>query len=224
MRRTSSQVALAAVLLLLGFLVVVQARSQSADNSLNGLSVQELGELVANLTTRNNQLREEIRRLETQREGVATAVERGDTSAAQIRNDLNRILGWSGVLGVTGSGVTVTVEGPLPGDAVELLINELRNAGAEAVSIGDIRVVPGVVVTGPAGNLVVTGIPLADPIELRAIGDGETLSGSLTRAGGPIAQLAASYPDAVVTVNAAPSVSVPATDRDLTPELAAPRL
>lgn len=101
MRRRSSQAAMAAVLLLLGFLVVVQARSQSADNGLSGLSVQELGELVGNLTTRNNQLRDEIRGLEAQKSGVAGAVARGDTSAAQIRNDLNRILGWSGALAVT---------------------------------------------------------------------------------------------------------------------------
>jgi uncharacterized protein YlxW (UPF0749 family) len=224
MRRRSSQLAVGAVLLLLGFLVVVQARFQATDSALSGLSVQELGELVGNLTTRNNQLREEIRGLESQRSQVAAAVARGDTSAAQIRNDLNRILGWSGVLGVTGTGVTVNVDGPLPGDEVETLINELRNAGAEAVSIGEIRVVPGVVVSGAGGSLVVAGVPLADPLEIRAIGNAETLSGSLTRAGGPIAQLAASYPEVAIGVTAEQRVSVPPTDRDLAPRLGKPRL
>ena len=63
MRRWSSRIAVGCVLFVLGFLVVVQLRSQAADQGLNGLSVQELTELVANLTTRNNQLREEIRTL-----------------------------------------------------------------------------------------------------------------------------------------------------------------
>jgi uncharacterized protein YlxW (UPF0749 family) len=213
-----------AVLLILGFLVVVQLRSQAADQGLAGLSVQELTELVANVTTRNNQLRDEIRSLEQQREAVGSAVMRGDTSAVQIRTDLNRIRGWSGALGVSGAGVTVSIEGPLPGDAVELLLNELRNAGAEAIAIGAIRIVPGVVVSGPGGSLIVSGIPLADPLEIMAIGRSESLAGSLARAGGPIAQLSARFPDVRVTVNNADLVEIPPTDRDLDPVLGRPRL
>jgi uncharacterized protein YlxW (UPF0749 family) len=224
MRRTSGRVAVALVLALLGFLVVAQLRSQAGGERLNGLSVQELGELVANLTTRNNQLRDEIGVLERQRDAVSSAVERGDTSAVQIRTDLSRVLGWSGVLGVTGAGVRVDLAGKLPGYAVGELLNELRNAGAEAISIGTIRVVSGVVVTGPAGSLMVTGIPLADPLEILAVGQPETLSGSLTRAGGPIAQLAARFPEVVITVNTADKVSLPPTDRDLGPRLGHPRL
>jgi uncharacterized protein YlxW (UPF0749 family) len=224
MRRTSGRLAVTAVLVLLGFLVVVQLRSQAANEGLSGLSVQELGELVANLTTRNDQLRDEIHTLESQRDGVAGAVERGGTSALQIRTDLNRVLGWSGALPVTGSGVRVSIQGPLPGSALNELLNELRNAGAEALAIGTIRVVPGVVATGPAGSVVVTGIPLADPLEVLAMGQSEVLSGSLTRAGGLIAQLAARYPDVVITVSVADRMTLPATDRDLNPQLAKPRL
>jgi uncharacterized protein YlxW (UPF0749 family) len=212
------------VLILLGFLVVVQLRSQAADQGLAASSVQDLTELVANVTTRNNQLREEVRSLERQQEAVTAALERGDTSAVQMRTDLNRILGWSGALGVTGAGVRVVVEGPLPGDAVEQLLNELRNAGAEAISIGATRIVPGVVVSGPAGSLVVSGIPLADPLEILATGQPEALAGSLVRTGGPIAQLAARYPDVSITVNDADVVRIPPTDRDLDPVLGRPRL
>lgn len=224
MRRGSGRLAMSVVLIVLGFLVVVQLRSQAANQGLATLSVQELTELVANVTTRNNQLREEIRSLEQQRESVATAVERGDTSAVQIRTDLRRVLGWSGALGVSGAGVRVVVEGSLPGDAIEQLLNELRNAGAEAISIGAIRVVPGVIVSGPADSRVVSGIPLADPIEILAIGQPESLAGSLARAGGPIAQLSARFPDVGITVNDADSVEVPPTERDLYPVLGSPRL
>jgi uncharacterized protein YlxW (UPF0749 family) len=224
MRHWSGRLAVGAVLLILGFLVVVQARSQATDQALAGLSVQELTELVATVTTRNNQLREEIRSLERQRESVAAAVARGDTSVVQIRSDLNRILGWSGALGVSGAGVRVSVNGALPGDAVEQLLNELRNAGAEALSIGTIRIVPGVVVAGPADALMVGGTPLAGRLEILAIGQPESLAGSLARAGGPIAQLSARYPDVTVTVNDADLVEIPPTDRDLGPVLGRPRL
>ena len=224
MRRGSGRLAVGAVLLILGFLVVAQLRSQAADQGLAALSVQDLTELVANLTTRNNQLREEIQTLERQKASVASSVDRGDTSAGQIRTDLNRTLGWSGALGVTGAGVRVTVDGAVPGDAVEQLLNELRNAGAEAISIGAIRIVPGVVVAGPAASLQVAGVPVAGPVEILAVGAPDALAGSLARAGGPIAQLSARYPDVTITVNDADLIAIPPTDRDLNPVLGHPRL
>jgi len=224
MRRRPAQLALTAVLFVLGVLAVAQFNGQGAGQGLSELSVSDLTELVANVTTRNNQLRDEIATLERQRETIAGAVQRGDTSSAQIRSDLNRVLGWSGVLPVTGAGVRVTVSGPIPGDAVELLLNELRNAGSEAVAIGGVRIVPGVVATGPAGAVVVRGAPLGDPVVLTAVGQPQVLAGSVGRAGGPIAQLSARFPDVVISVVAVDLVTVPATDRDLTPELGRPRL
>ncbi len=224
MRNSSGRLVMGAVLFLLGFLVVVQARSQSTDQGLAALSVQDLTELVANVTTRNNELRDEIRTLEIQRETIQQAVQRGDTSAVQVRADLNRIEGWSGAMAVVGSGVQVTIAGPVPGDAIELLLNELRNAGAEAIAIGDTRVVAGVVATGPAGDVVVGGRPLDNPVNLVAIGQPQTLAGSLTRAGGPIAQLAARFPDVTIAVTAEDEVSAPATDRSLVPVLGHPKL
>jgi uncharacterized protein YlxW (UPF0749 family) len=222
--RATGRIALTFVLLLLGFLVVVQLRSQAASEGLNNLTVQELGELVGNLTTRNDQLRQEVANLERQRDGVASAVERGDTSAAQVRSDLGRVLAWSGALGVSGTGVRVTVTGSLPGAAVEELLNELRNAGAEAISIGSIRIVPGVVVSGAGGSLMVAGVPLSDTIEILAIGQPDILAGSLTRSGGPIAQLGARYPDTLINVSAVDLLEIPPTNRDLSPSLGRPSL
>lgn len=224
MRRSSSRLAVGVVLFVLGFLVVVQLRSQTADEALSGLSVQDLTELVANVTARNNQLRAEIRTLEGQRNAVETAVERGDTLATQTRADLARIQGWAGQLGVTGAGVRVTVRGPVPDEALRLLVNELRNAGSEAIAIGDTRVVPGVVAVGPAGEVTLSGIRLEDPVEIVAIGQPQTLAGSLTRAGGLIAQLAARFPEVAIAVTAMDRVSVPPTDRDLGPVHGQPRL
>jgi uncharacterized protein YlxW (UPF0749 family) len=222
--RTTGRTAMTAVLLMLGFLVVMQLNSQTANNGLANLTVQELGELVGNLTTRNEQLRQEVANLERQRDGVANAVERGDTSAAQVRSDLSRVLAWSGALGVSGSGVRVTVTGELSGAAIEEILNELRNAGAEAIAIGTKRIVPGVVVSGPPGSLMAAGIPLSDRIEIIATGQPDVLAGSLTRSGGPIAQLAARFPEVDINVSAADLVEIPPTDRDLAPELGKPSL
>ena len=48
---------------------------------------------------------------------------------------------YAGLDPVAGPGVTISVRGPIDGTGVEELINELRNAGAEAIGVGDVRVV-----------------------------------------------------------------------------------
>jgi uncharacterized protein YlxW (UPF0749 family) len=224
MRRRSGKLAVGIVLAVLGFLVVAQLRSQATDQGLSALSIQDLTELVANVTARNNQLRQEIATLDDQHRTLILAVQNGDTSTTGIRNDLTHVLAWSGALGVKGSGVRVSLRGAVPADAVNGLVNELRNAGAEAISIAGVRLVPGVVVEGAPGSLSVAGVALADPAILLAVGQPETLAGSLSRAGGLIAQLAARYPDATITVAGVDLATVPATDRSLAPTLGKPRL
>ena len=83
---------------------------------------------------------------------------------------------------------------------------------------------PGVVTVGAAGAVTVDAVPMSDPFELPAIGAPDKLTGSLTRSGGIIAQLAATQPDVVVEVTPLDRVDVPATDRDLVPSHGHPRL
>ncbi len=224
MRRRSSQLALAVVALILGLLVVVQLRTQSSGSQLDALSAQELTVLVANLNARNDQLRTEIAGLDAEANALETTQARGDSGLDQLRADLARVRGWSGLDAVEGMGVRLTVAGPLAGQAVEDILNELRNAGAEAIAVGPVRIVPGSVVAGPPGGLSVEDTPLGDPFEISAIGDAQVLTGTLTRGGGIIAQLAATYPQAVVTVTPVDKMLLPATDRSLQPTLARPRL
>jgi uncharacterized protein YlxW (UPF0749 family) len=224
MGRGRGPLAVGLVLAILGFLVVAQFRSQAQGQGLAQLSVQDLTELVANVTARNNQLREEVLTLQAQQQAVESAVQRGDTSSSQVRSDLSHILAWSGAVGVTGVGVQVVVNGELPAPAVAQLINELRNAGAEAIAVSGVRVVPGVVVTGDPGHLLIGGKPLQGPLVLVAVGQQETLAGSLSRAGGLIAQFAAQFPGVEVRVDPQDLVTVPASDRSQAPVLGHPRL
>lgn len=224
MGRGKAPLTVGLVLFILGFLVYGQARSQAQQQGLSQLSVQDLTELVANVTARNNQLREEVQTLQAQQQSVTSAVQRGDSSSTQVRSDLTHILAWSGALGVTGAGVRVTVDGLLPGPAVGQLINELRNAGAEALAVNGTRIVPGVVVTGDPGRLVIEGRPLTGSLVLLAIGQQETLAGSLSRAGGLIAQFTAQFPEVQVRVESLDLVVVPPSDRSQTPVLGRPRL
>lgn len=213
-----SQVLVAAVAFVLGLLVVVQARSQAGTAGLGNLTSQDLTLLVANLNTRNDQLRAEIASLERQLDALEAGGSRGASSIDELERTLTRIRAWSGLDPVGGRGITVTVRGPIDGVTIEDLLNELRNAGAEALAIDDVRVVPGTVIGGGPGSVSVDDTALGDPFTVRAIGNPTSLTGSLTRAGGLIAQVAATHPDATIEVEESAALTLPATARDLVPD------
>ena len=224
MHRARSQITIAAVALILGLLVVIQLRSQAESSGLAQLSSQDLTILVANLNARNDQLRREGSSLEVELATLNQNRSRGDVSIDEITADLERVRASAGLDSVAGPGVTISVRGAIDGGGVEELINELRNAGAEAIATGGVRVVTGVVVSGPPGQAQVDGVGLGDTFEVMAIGAPEKLTGSLTRSGGVIAQLAATQPDVVVTVTPVDRLELPATTRNLVPTHGQPRL
>jgi uncharacterized protein YlxW (UPF0749 family) len=213
-----SQLLVASVAFVLGLLVVVQIRSQTGISGLGTLSSQDLTLLVANLNTRNDQLRTEIASIDRQLETVETGGSRGATSADELRATLTRIRAWAGLDAVGGNGITIVVRGPIDGPAIEDLVNELRNAGAEAIAIEDVRVVPGTVIGGGEGSVSVDDTALDDPFTIRAIGTPASLTGSLTRAGGIVAQMAATHPETTIEVGETSGMILPATARDLIPD------
>jgi uncharacterized protein YlxW (UPF0749 family) len=215
---------LLAVAVLLGVLAVGQLHGQAGVPGLSGLSAADLTQLIANLDAQNGQLRNEVATLNRQESDLAAASSRGETTVGELRSDLERIRGWSGVTGLTGPGVLIDIRGPIGGDAVEDLLNEVRNAGAEGIAVEDVRMVTGLVVAGPPGALSVENTPLGDSFEIQAIGSPEILTGTLTRTGGVIAQIGATYPGATITVTPTDVVRLPPTTRDLTPGHAQPRL
>jgi uncharacterized protein YlxW (UPF0749 family) len=224
MRRTRNQLTIAAVAFILGLLVVVQLRAQAVGSGLGSMSSQDLTVFVANLNGGLEQRRQEIASLERDLTDLSLDRDRGVVSLDQARAELARIRAYAGLDPVTGPGVTVTVDGPIDGPGVEDLLNELRNAGAEAITVGGVRVVIGTIVRGDAGDLQVDDVVLEDPFEVSAIGAAETLTGSLTRIGGIVAQVSATYPDVTLTVTPVERLELPATMRDLVPDHGGPRL
>jgi uncharacterized protein YlxW (UPF0749 family) len=180
--------------------------------------------LVANLDDRNDQLRTEVATLERELGVLAQNTERGDVSVDELRADLRRVRLYAGIDPAMGQGVAVTVRGPIDGTGIEDLVNELRNAGAEAMAIDDIRLVPGVVAIGAPGAVTLGSTALEDPFTLNAIGAADKLTGSLARPGGIIAQLSATQPEVTVEVTPLERIAVPATDRQLVPSHGHPRL
>lgn len=224
MHSRTSQISIAVVALILGVLVVIQLRSQAGNAGFAQLSAQDLTVLVANLNARNDQLRRESSTLEAELATLTANRARGDVSVDEITADLERVRAYAGLEPVGGPGVRIAVQGPIDGAGVEELFNELRNAGAEAIGVADVRIVTGIVATGAAGEAQILGGRLGASFEIDAIGAPDKLTGSLTRSGGVIAQLAATQPDVVVTVTPVDRLELPATTRSLVPTHGHPRL
>ena len=71
------------------------------------------------------------------------------------------------------------------GDLVEV-VNALRNAGAEAISINGQRVINSTSIYCAGNVVVINGEKISSPIEIKAIGSPELLYGSITIPGGYI--------------------------------------
>src|SRR5204863_9680441 len=85
MRDRRSQLTIAAVAFLLGLLVVVQLRAQTAGSALQNQSAQDLTNLVGNLNTQNDRLRSEVSVLQGQLEELRADHAVGATSVGQIQ-------------------------------------------------------------------------------------------------------------------------------------------
>ncbi len=143
-------------------------------------------------------------------------------SALQVgREDLRRIAAFGGLAPVMGQGISLEVEGDLDAIALNDLLNELRNAGAEAMAVDQIRITArSVAVQGPT-SLLVDGVPVGRRFTLRAIGSPEGLLSTIERPGGIIPQLE-QFIDASIVASQSEDLDLPATQADLTPQVAQP--
>ena len=216
-----AQLSMVAVAVLIGMLGVGQLRSQARPAEISSLSAQELSTLVETLTTSNRQLRAGLADIREQVREYRLSGSQGESALQVGREDLRRITAFAGLAGVQGQGIVMTVEGDLDAIALNDLVNELRNAGAEAIAVDDVRITAGsVVVQGPT-SLEVDGAEVAERFVLRAIGSPDGLLGAMERPGGIISQLKL-FIRATIEIRQAESVQLPATAMSLLPEAGEP--
>lgn len=139
------QVTAGVLLLVLGFAAVVQVRSNASDAEYVGARQDELINLINSLSLASDRAESEIAELEQTRTSLLndTQARRTALEAARQRADELGIL--AGTLPAIGPGVRVTVRDPDGAVGANNLINgiqELRDAGAEAIEFNDtVRVV-----------------------------------------------------------------------------------
>ena len=114
-----------------------------------------------------------------------------------------------------------TGDGRLDAIALNDLLNELRNSGAEALAVDDVRVTQrSVAVQGPV-SLLIDGHQIGDQFTLTAVGSPDGLLATMERPGGIIAQLQ-QFIDASIVATQSDRITVPATALSLVPTVAQP--
>ncbi|HET6380145.1 MAG TPA: DUF881 domain-containing protein [candidate division Zixibacteria bacterium] len=221
MRSTAAQVSLFAVALLIGVLLVGQLRSQARPVEISSLSAQELTELIETLGARNRELRSGLADLRETIRDYQVAGSQGQSALDVTREDLRRITAFAGLAPVQGQGIVLEVSGDLDAIALNDLLHELRNAGAEGIAVDGVRITHRSVATQGPRSLVIDGHEIGDRFRLEAIGSPEGLLATLERPGGIIAQLE-QFIDATIVASQSTDITLPATETSLAPTIAQP--
>jgi uncharacterized protein YlxW (UPF0749 family) len=222
-RATKAQLAVALLAALLGFALVVQVQ-QNRDDGLASLRQDELVRILDEVTQRGEQLQDEVSALRAQRAELVTGTdtELAAREAAQQRARVQGIL--AGRLPAVGPGVHITLgvtERPIPPLTLYNVLEELRNAGAEAVQVNDVRLTASsYFVEGPEGVVLADGQTLRPPYRWRAIGDPSTMASALQIPGGAMAQVRGV--GGTTTVTEMDEVEVTATREPAVPRFATP--
>jgi uncharacterized protein YlxW (UPF0749 family) len=176
---------------LLGIAIVTQVRQNESGDSLETARPADLLVLLDSLQQREAALNLEVTDLQRT---LAQLQASGTSDQVAIENAQARLAALSILIGTvpaTGPGVTLTIEDAARGVPAETMLdvlNELRNAGAEAIEIrggpAAVRVGVDTWVVGTPGALNVDGVTLNPPYTVVAIGDPPTLAAAMNIPGG----------------------------------------
>ena len=186
------QVSIALVCMVLGFMLAVQFRTtQDSKSSVSYQRVEELSQRLLQTEKERDGLLDEVNRLKTTS---------GQEAQSQELADLKM---GAGVVPVEGQGITITIDdsktkskaGENPNlylihdDDLLKVINELKAAGAEAISINEQRLIATSEIRCAGPTLSVNNIRSAPPYEIKAIGDAKNLENALKMRGGVVETL-----------------------------------
>lgn len=204
LRAGRTQVVVALLCALLGFGLVAQVEATSGDSLLRTARTGDLVRLLDDLGARQQRLDAERQDLQDTRDKLASGADTGAEALREAR-DRARTLGiLAGTVADSGPGVVVRIADPQRKVTSAVLLDavqELRDAGAEAIQIDGVRVVASTsFVDGPSSTDVsVDGTVVARPFEIRAVGDPDTMATALSIPGGVVDTVAQAGGTAVIT-------------------------
>lgn len=182
MRRRQWGVAIVCVLIGVGTVAVV--RGQDPEQFLASAREPDLVRLLDDLQARQTRLDGEILRLQAAEQRLRSGTGAEALQETQQRADALRVL--AGTTAVRGPGVKIRVDGEDAFFASDLLntVQELRDAGAEALEVNGVRVVVDTWFSDEQDGISVSGTTVRAPFEIQAIGGPSTMATAMRIPGG----------------------------------------
>ena len=185
-RITRAQLLAGLLCAVLGFALVVQAR-QTQTQGLASLRQSDLLGILDNISERSARLDDEARRLQDTRDRLESGAGRS-AAAEQAARERLEVLGiLAGTAPASGPGIVLRIDDPQGQVTASVLLDtlqELRDAGAEALQINSVRVVASTAFVDGTGGVKVDGTLLQPPYTFVVIGDPQTLTAALQIPGG----------------------------------------
>lgn len=197
---TSATLAIGMIMLIMAFLVTLQIKSVIYNYKKDPASSMRPNELMGEieiLRKKNSQLAELNSTLQADIQSFKNEASTNSDYSKTLVAQLRRAEIMSGIAEVEGSGVIVTVKDSTYADTTgdinnylihdsDLLtiVNELRGAGAEALSINNERIISTTEIRCVGPTVSVNGTKITAPFIIKAIGDPVTLENSIMMRGG----------------------------------------
>lgn len=174
------------VAIALGFLISLQAQTQknvSAAEQISAERMTQMKSVLSNSQAQNTKLQKDHRSLLDQLDAARKKV----GTDPQLLDQLVQLQMFEGTQAVEGPGIQISIDDrdkkvlfPLNTDDIARMINTLRFAGAEAISINGQRIVGSTsIVLSGSSTILVNQVPVnrteGIPYELNAIGNQDTL-------------------------------------------------
>ena len=197
---TNATFAIGMIMLIMAFLVTLQIKSVLYNYKKDPVSSMRPNELlgeIENLRKENAKLTEFNSALQSDIQSFKNEAATNSDYSKTLVDQLTRAEIIAGMTEVVGPGVIVTVKDSsypdVKGDMNNYLIhdsdlltivNELRGAGAEALSINNERIISTTEIRCVGPTVSVNGTKITAPFVIKAIGDSVTLENSLMMRGG----------------------------------------
>ncbi|MBZ4644979.1 MAG: hypothetical protein PWR27_637 [Petroclostridium sp.] len=203
MKNIRAQIAIAFICIILGFMISIQFKSVKRNFSLVSKQFQRADELQLELKKeqeKNENLYKQLLQYEKDLNAYQKEAAQRSDYANALLDQLKRAEILAGLTDVEGPGVIITLnDSKLKNDSsnqvdenyfiihdedILMVINELADAGAEAISLNDERLIATSEIRCAGATVSVNNNRHSTPFIIKAIGDPDTLEAALNLRGG----------------------------------------
>ncbi len=200
MNKKTEAIILMVMCFILCMAIAVQINTVNNNGTTNSSNSREsdLKTQVLKLKERYEQQYEELQKVTRELEEARQQATSNNSELEELENKIKRDNLLLGNTDVSGEGIVISLEDGkgdpqavdssgyiIHAENVIQVVNELKNAGAEAISVNGERVVNTSAISCDGNIIIVNGKKISLPIEISAIGFPATLS-TLNRAGGTL--------------------------------------